>query len=392
MAVAPLSKSLYDGTKENTHLFRADFARRANACGWEVGVGDIINIPEVNHPNTTKDFIYQNQSLSKEDIVDWAQNNIVNQQTRAVQNNFNAVQCLESSLDNDMQKRLLADRDECKVGGVIIAASLFNVIMSKSEPSGMGTVRALKEEIRALDTTIPSMKIDKFNDHVNAIITTLSSHQVKMPDLIDHLFSAYKRAADNQFREHISEIERKWLRGEERYDNYTASKLMADALAEYNLRVSDKSSPWGALSEEQEEIMLLKAEIKKVTAESSRKKKRVPNNNGQGQGSPESGTELSGKAKIPKWKLEPPTDGSHTKTHKGKTYNWCKHHYDGGMWALHDPKECKNRSSKARNDTNAQNDLNREDVQANMAEESDDPSEDEIQASLTILAEDSDEE
>ena len=116
MAVAPLSKSLYDGTKENTHLFRADFARRANACGWEVG-GDIINIPEVNHPNTTKDFIYQNQSLSKEDIVDWAQNNIVNQQTRAVQNNFNAVQCLESSLDNDMQKRLLADRDECKVRG-----------------------------------------------------------------------------------------------------------------------------------------------------------------------------------------------------------------------------------------------------------------------------------
>ena len=139
--------------------------------------------------------------------MDWAQNNIVNQQTIAVQNNFNAVQCLESSLDNDMQKHLLTDRDECKVGGVIIAASLFNVIMSKSEPSGMGTVRALKEEIRALDTVIPSMKIDKFNDHVNAIITTLSSHQVKMPDLIDHLFSAYKRAADNQYREHISEIE-----------------------------------------------------------------------------------------------------------------------------------------------------------------------------------------
>ena len=60
MAVASLSKSLYDGTKENTHLFRVDFARRANACGWEVGVEDNINIPEVNHPNTTKGFIYQN--------------------------------------------------------------------------------------------------------------------------------------------------------------------------------------------------------------------------------------------------------------------------------------------------------------------------------------------
>ena len=62
------------------------------------------------------------------------------------------------------------------------------------------------------------------------------------------------------------------------------------------------------------------------------------------------------------------------------------------MWVLHDPKECKNRSSKAKNDTNAQNDLNRENTQVNMAEESDGPSEDEMQASIAILAGDSDEE
>ena len=112
------------------HIFRAELTRRATACGWDTGAGDIINIPEANNVNTTKDFVHQNQSLAKEDIVAWTQNNIVNQTTRLVQNNFNAVQCLEASIDNNMKKRILADKNECKVGGVIIAALLFNAIMS----------------------------------------------------------------------------------------------------------------------------------------------------------------------------------------------------------------------------------------------------------------------
>ena len=392
MAVAPLSKVLYDGAKENTHLFRAELTRRATACGWDTGAGDIINIPDANNPLEVKDFVYQNQSLTKADITAWANNAIVNQASRRVQNNFNAVQCLSSSIDDKMKKRILADKEECKEGGVIIAALLFNVIMTKSEPSGMGTIRALKQEIRTMDSVIHSMKIDEFNDHINRLITTLESHQVVMPDLMDHLFAAYRKAADNKFRENIGEIEHRWLRGEDQYTNYTASQLMADALAEYNLRVSDKYSPWGALSEEQEEILLLKAEIKKVTADSSKKKNRTQKSSNQGQ-TPASTTtsDVSGKAKIPKWKLEAPVDGTLKREHKGKTYYWCPHHYDGGMWSLHEPKDCKNRSTKESSNTTG-NKENTEKVSVNMAEDSEGLSEDEMQASIAILAADSDEE
>ena len=319
----------------------------------------------------------------------WAQANIINQTTRKVQNNFNAVQCLESSIDSTMKKRILADKENCKIAGVIIAALIFNVIMIKSEPSGMGTVRALKQEIRALESVIPNMKIDQFNDHVNGLITTLSSHGVAMPDLIDHLFAAYRKAADSKFREHITDIEHKWLRGEPQYANYTADQLMADALAEFNLRVSDKSSPWGALSEEQEEILLLKAEIKKVTADYRKKKNRSSTstagtaNQSQSQG--QEGNDNSSKANVPKWKLVPSKDGTKTMVKNGKTYHWCQHHYDKGMWALHEPKECKNRKEDY-NETPSKT------MQAHMAEDSDEDSLDEIQAAIAILAQDSDEE
>ena len=167
---------------------------------------------------------------------------------------------------------------------------------------------------------------------------------------------------------------------------------MADALAEYNLRVSVKSSLWGALSEEQEEILLLKAEIKRVTADSTKKKNRTRNSSNQGQ-TPTSTTtsDVSGKAKIPKWKLEAPVDGILKKEHKGKTYYWCPHHYDGGMWSLHEPKGCKNRSTKESSNSK-DNKENTEKVSVNMAEDCEGLSEDEMQASISILAADSDQE
>ena len=62
MAVAPLSKDLYDGAKENTHLFRAEFLRRAVASGWDSGAGDIVNIPNGNNHMEQKNFNhYTNQ-------------------------------------------------------------------------------------------------------------------------------------------------------------------------------------------------------------------------------------------------------------------------------------------------------------------------------------------
>ena len=256
----------------------------------------------------------------------------------------------------------------------------------------MGTIRALKQEIRAVDTIIPTMKIDEFNDHVSRLITTLESHGVDMPDLMDHLFAAYRKASDNKFREHIEEVEHKWLRGEAQYDSSTASRLMADALAEYNLRVSDKSCPWGALTEEQEEILLLKAEIKRVTADSSKKKnRRVQTPTSQVQTPPSTNRDASGKTKIPTWKFDQPTNGVSKKEHKGKTYHWCPHHYDGGMWSLHEPKDCKNRATKEGTSASQVN-ANSESVTVDMAEDSDGLSEEELQASIAILAEDSDEE
>ena len=213
-----------------------------------------------------------------------------------------------------------------------------------------------------------------------------------MPDLIDHLFAAYRKAADSKFREHITDIEHKWLRGESQYTNYTADQLMADALAEFNLRVSDKTSPWGALSEEQEEFLLLKAEIEKVSVDSRKRRNRSSTSTAgtanESQSSGQEGTETPGKANMPKWKLVSPKDGATTMVKNGKTYHWCQHHYDNGMWALHEPKACKNRKDYVNGASKTASEI----VQANMAEDSSEDSVDEVQAAIAILVQDSDEE
>ena len=167
---------------------------------------------------------------------------------------------------------------------------------------------------------------------------------------------------------------------------------MADALAEFNLHVSDKTSPWGALSEEQEEILLLKAKIKKVTADSKKRRNRsstsTAGTGNQSQSSGQEGAETSGKANVPKGKLVSPKNGAATMVKNGKTYHWCQHHYDNGMWALHEPKACKNR----KDDVNGTTTTTSETIQANMTEDSDEDSVDEVQAAIAILAQDSDEE
>jgi len=154
-------------------------------------------------PNKTYDIVYQTKEVHLAVIEDFATANIVNQQTRAPQNNHMAVKFLFHSLDEDMMKRMLADEVSYTMQNTAVAPLLFRSIISKSEMTGLGQVKVLKDQFKERPDKIKGMDIEIFNDHVREINTSLATfgHQLPNDDLVQDLLAAYKHSDDHHFNE-----------------------------------------------------------------------------------------------------------------------------------------------------------------------------------------------
>ena len=206
----------FDGKPKNVNFFRATVHKKALDCGWYDTGGNIFNILDTSvTPNKTYDIVYQTQEVPLAAIEDFATANIVNQQTRAAQNNHMAVKSLFDSLDEDMMKRMLADEISYTMQNTAVAL-LFRSIISKSEMPGRGQVKVLKDQFKELPDKIKGMDIETFNDHVRGINISLAAfgHQLPNDDLVQDLLAAYKHSDDHHFNEHFKKKEVKWLKGE----------------------------------------------------------------------------------------------------------------------------------------------------------------------------------
>jgi len=130
----------------------------------------------------TYDIVYQTQEVPLAAIEDFSTANIINQQNRAAKNNHMAVKSLFASLDEDMIKRMLADKINFSTQNIAVAPILFRATISKSEMPGRGQVKVLKDQFQELPDKIKGMDIESFNDHVRGINTSLAAfgHQCQM--------------------------------------------------------------------------------------------------------------------------------------------------------------------------------------------------------------------
>ncbi len=167
---------LFDGKPENVNFFRANVQKKAIDCGWYDTGGNIFNIEDTSvTPSKTYDIVYQTQEVSQSVIEAFATANIVNQRNRAEQNNHMAVKSLFDSIDENMVKRMMADKMSYTVQDTPVAPLLFRSIISKSEMPGRGQIKALKDQLKELQEKIKGMDIESFNDHVRGLNTSLMS-------------------------------------------------------------------------------------------------------------------------------------------------------------------------------------------------------------------------
>lgn len=160
-------------------------------------------------------------------------------------------------------------------------------------------------------------------------------------DLLVNLFKGLKSASDPLFVSYIQEKQDRYNEG----TDYTVDQLLM--LAENKYKELVEAEEWNQPTEEQKKIIALTDQLgkfEKANKDLSKKLKAGNSNNGTKSSKQDHNKRTSkqsnkDKPKYPEWKhQEPGTGDPRSKTVKGKTYYWCKHHK---LWTAHKEADCK---------------------------------------------------
>ena len=211
--------------------------------------------------------------------------------------------------------------------------------------------------------------IVEFNNYVDTQVEALAARGQTTNDLLTNLFIGYKAASDKKFVEYIEHKEEAYEDGED----MTPTALMRLARNKYKTR-KDREI-WKAPTEEEEKIIALEAELKRVKEASNKDKKgrankglKSPKKKGKGKNN-----------KKPDWMLIPPKEGqSSSKTVNIKLYHWCSRHK---AWTRHKPADCRGRNVPASQGNNATSTDSNSDTERKLK----------LEHSLAAIAEDDEE-
>ena len=203
-AIFILTNPLQNYIRYNLNLFCHTLNDRSKSQGCNLENGYIVNIPSHTNVNITKDMIFNNIQIESNDTEQWDKNKVVNQSTQLAQNNHISSECFKCSLNDDMKKHILPNVTYYQIVGITISALLFNVIMIKSEAAFKANMHNIKINIQDMDINIKGINIDHFHEHIDYLTTSLVAYVIIMPDLMHHLFKAYKVCEDSDFREYLT--------------------------------------------------------------------------------------------------------------------------------------------------------------------------------------------
>ena len=337
----------FDGSSAAMTVFKADLLDHAEDCGWSNNMilSDIIHIPKATNPAEVYNIITEYSRLSNDDITAWANATLINnQQTRRRQNNHNMCKCIFHTVTDKAKEDLVLNEDKCMINDVKIAALYYKTLMTHADIDTQAKVSNVRTKLATLDAAMLRFdsNITEFNTYVKTCISTLTRHGARCEDMMDNLFRGYLVAEDNDFRKYMKDQYQQYQYGE---IVLTEVELMAKARTAYQVAVDNEK--WGALSEEQQSIIAMKAELSQLkdknlkldTKKSPKKKGKKKDENKS-----DDKKEQKKKSKSTDWKLVKPRSGKpHTKVVDGKTYHWCPYHNDGkGKWVIHNVSECRN--------------------------------------------------
>jgi hypothetical protein len=190
-----------------------------------------------------------------------------------------------------------------------------------------------------LDKVIGTVKhdIEAFNNEVKQARDDLTAMGERCDTLLAALFKAYLAVPDPKFQIYISNVQDSHDDGEP----MTPDQLMEKALGKYR-RMKDEKE-WKTKSPDQERIIALEAQVKRLGSGGNKKSESKTSNSSGSSGKPPNGqrkakTDANNRRQKPEWMSVAPKQGeNHSKTVDGKEYHYCPKHK---AWGRHKPADC----------------------------------------------------
>jgi hypothetical protein len=355
----------YDVDAQGLNHFLASLTSKAREYGWD----DILDIPRIpNDPNSpTASMLTNYGEFTLEQLTQFVQT-YINGENRAAQDSMMMYNCIWNTLTKVGCDKIWVWKQDFMVGNLPSGVLLLKVIIREAHIDTNATVQHIREKISSLNEYIATFghDIDKFNAYVINLTNGLRARGHISSDTLANLFKAYKAVPDKEFVRYIKEKEDAYDEG----TNITPEILMRFASDKYKRMVESKE--WMAMSKEQEKLIALEAEIKKLTS----KQVKAPNqgavqakpiganNKNHPQAKKQGKQQPKPRKPKPEWMLKPPTNNeTTTKTVNGKVHHWCSKHKS---WGQHTTNECKGlgvkpvgaKNGNSTNPINAQNTTN----------------------------------
>jgi hypothetical protein len=340
--IKPITKKgeAFDLSSGRLLTFLSMFAGRAKEWGWSSPVLGILNIPEdAADVNSTTDSLLESYGRISLDRIRAFERTYIHTEEREAQDTAMMSKCLLASLTEDALARVMLVEDEYHVGGEASGNLLLRVIIRESSLDSNATVTVIRTKLSTLDQYMPTVKsnIKEFNTYVKLQLRMLTARGETTNDLLVHLFAAYQKASDKNFRKEA----RRELKMFERGQTITPNQLMATMEQYWEVLV--QKGEWDAPSEEEQQLMVMKAELEEL-----RTTKQAPAYKPKGK--PFKGKSKDAKTRTgvpdPEWleKNIKPSPIDKIAHHRGAPWYWCSPESGGkcaGCWRKHKPDECK---------------------------------------------------
>ena len=167
--------------------------------------------------------------------------------------------CLYNTATPELLSRLLLEAYLHHIGETPIAAMHYKQMKGFANVDTEATISLKRQQLSTLDVKMIELNSDipLFNSYVQELLSKLHQRGTSSEDTLTNLFRGYRAAQDANFHSFILDIEKKFLYG---IDQVTVTQLMSRARTAY--KVEKDKGTWGALSEEQQILQAVQAEVK----------------------------------------------------------------------------------------------------------------------------------
>lgn len=337
----------FDCTPEGLRDFLKLVQLRAWEFGWDQSVLD-IPIDPTDPLGDTLPFLGNYGSFSMEHLTEVA-GTYVNTPSRARQESAQLYTCLMKSLTREGRSKVTLQEEDYTIesqGGEprMVGVLLLKVIIRVSAIDTNATVMSIRQQLSSIDTYIATVSYDitKTNEKVNTLLESLSARGETTHDLLSNLFKAYRTVKDAEFVRYMTQKESDY---EEGTTSLTPSRLML--LAENKFKTLKEKKEWCIPSAEQEEIVALRADLKKIQQKANKANKSNGKKDGKGKDGKKgdkkgkSNDKKPSKKSTKEWITKAPKPGEpKTKEVDGVTWKFCEKHK---KWGQHTTEECEGR-------------------------------------------------